>query len=187
MNRFKKMTVVVNPKDKSEMPVAEWGKRYFNDPEIEVWKNDSYQVMKRYMKAKVKGDPSLIWLSCKRIDRQPIHDWRELQEIKNELVGRYNEGVELYPSESRRVDTSNQYHLWVFSSPNYRIPFGFDTRLVSGEDVADEIGAVQRPFGKGKWWKELFYGWWEKATTWSKQKRLLHKAREMADLNEQKR
>jgi hypothetical protein len=102
-----------------------------------IWKNDIYQVAVRN-----KGG-GLVHLSIKRIDRQPIHDWRDLQQIKNELVGPECEAVEIYPAESRRVDTANQYHLWAFVDPAYRIPFGFSERAVTQESIA---GSVQRPF-----------------------------------------
>lgn len=102
-----------------------------------VWRNDMYQVAVRIQKA---GE--LRHLSIKRIDRLPIHDWRDLQHIKNELCGDESEAVEIYPAESRRVDSANQYHLWVFPR-GYRIPFGFGTRLVT-EDSFEQ--SVQRPF-----------------------------------------
>ena len=51
----------------------------------------------------------MFWLSIKRRDRAPVHDWRELQQIKNMIVGDEHEGFEVYPAESRLVDTANQY------------------------------------------------------------------------------
>lgn len=102
----------------------------------EVFLNDKYQVIRRDM-----GD--MIYLSIKRRDRESIHDWRDFQAIKNELVGPENEAVELYPAESRVVDTANQYHLWVFKDPTYRIPFGFQGgRVVTDIEVG---GSKQRP------------------------------------------
>ena len=97
--------------------------------EYEIWRNDLYQVHKRI------GNPEVIHLSIRRLDRGPVHDWRDLQMIKNELVGPENEAVEIYPAESRLVDEANQYHLWVFADPEYRIPFGFhDGRVVSNTE-----------------------------------------------------
>lgn len=104
-----------------------------------IWINTLYQVNVR----DCGGDPHMVHLSIKRRDKQTIHDWRHLQRIKNELVGAECEAVEIYPADSRLVDTANQYHLWVFTNPAYRIPFGFTTRLVTGTSAA---GAVQRPF-----------------------------------------
>jgi len=68
-----------------------------------------------------------------------------LQRIKNEIVGPEHEAVELFPAESRLVDTSNQYHLWVLTSDENRWPFGFQTRLVANKG---SHGAKQRPFEK---------------------------------------
>lgn len=108
----------------------------------QVFKNDIYQVL-------VRDTPMFgatgVWLSIKRLDRQPIHDWRDLQEIKNQVVGREHEAVELYPAESRCVDTSNQYHLWCLANPSVRFPLGFP----DGAKMEASInGSVQRPFNK---------------------------------------
>ena len=104
-----------------------------------LYVNDIYQVAVR----PIEG--GLIHLSIKRRDRKPIHDWRDLQKIKNELVGPENEGVELYPAESRLTDTVNQYHIWVIADPSFRFPFGFGERAVS---EATKGKAVQRPFSE---------------------------------------
>lgn len=105
-----------------------------------VYRNEKYQVSMRDVAA--PGWPEMIWLSIKRIDKEPIHDWRDLQQIKNELIGPEHEGFELYPSEQRRVDSANQYHLFVFKDANIRIPVGFQERLVS--DVPSIGGSKQR-------------------------------------------
>jgi hypothetical protein len=82
-------------------------------------------------------------LSIKRNDREAIHDWRDFQIIKNVFCGEVSEGIEIYPAEERLVDTSNQYHLWVFPKGE-RIPVGFsDGRLVSESKFGN---AKQRPF-----------------------------------------
>jgi hypothetical protein len=102
----------------------------------EVWVNDKYQVFVR------RFEGFAVHLSIKTHDRQPARDWREFQQIKNELIGPECEAVELYPAESRRVDTANQYHLWGSSDPAFRFPFGFPERLVSETETH---GAKQRP------------------------------------------
>lgn len=84
-------------------------------------------------------DMALIHLSIKRVDREAIHDWRVLQAIKNALVGEECEAIELYPAESRLIDTANQYHLWAFTDPEVRLPFGWQERSV-----------VDKPIGKSK-------------------------------------
>lgn len=103
-----------------------------------VWKNETYQVSVRTTEG-----GKVAHLSIKRIDRQPVHDWRDLQAIKNQLVGPECEAVELYPSESRLVDTANQYHLWCITDSTYRFPFGFQGRFVTEQMFGK---SVQRPF-----------------------------------------
>lgn len=125
------------------LPEKAWTRfvRVEDNPRIpgEIWLNSRYQVVKSLVGDGDMGP--LIHLSIKRRDRASMHDWRELQRIKNELVGPDAEGVELYPAESRLVDTSNQYHLWVF--PKFKFPFGYGDRMVALESAA---GAQQRPF-----------------------------------------
>ena len=105
-----------------------------------IWKNSKYQVSEF-------DDGDVIHLSIKRIDIEAIHDWRELQEIKNKIVGEENEAIEIYPAESRLVDMANQYHLYVFKDPNYRIPLGFnDGRNVLNPEHIRDSGGKQRPF-----------------------------------------
>lgn len=100
----------------------------------EVWINQIYQVIKR------QQDDGAVYLSIRRIDQAPVRSWRDLQRIKNQLVGPENEAIELYPAESRLVDTANQYHLFAHPDPTYRFPFGIsDTRLVT-----DEFGIGER-------------------------------------------
>lgn len=109
----------------------------------EIWVNDEYQVNLSRMPAQ-GGVPALVHLSIKRLDKRPARDWRDFQEIKNQLVGEECEGVELYPAESRMVDLANQFHLWCIEESGQQFPFGMDAgkRMVS--DVAGG-GAVQRP------------------------------------------
>jgi len=93
----------------------------------------------------------VAWLSIKRNDRQVIHDWRELQRIKNEIMGEECEAVEIYPAESRVHDTANQFHLWCFA-PGFKLPFGYEGRFIADEkNSPGTIGgnAKQRPFNPG--------------------------------------
>lgn len=71
-----------------------------------------------------------LHLSIVRRDRTPIRDWRHLQRIKNEIAGPEREAVEVYPADSRLVDTNNQYHLWVFPKGS-DIQIGFQQRHVT--------------------------------------------------------
>lgn len=109
--------------------------------------NDTYQVNVSDVHGTFGGAwPPMIHLAIKRIDKEPIHDWRAMQKIKNLMVGEENEAVEIYPAESRLVDMANQFHLWVFADPTVRIPIGWTTRMVADEVMANSVGAKQRPF-----------------------------------------
>ena len=67
-------------------------------------------------------------VAIRRRDGRAKHDWRHLQQIKNEIVGHSCEGVELFPAETRKWDTSNTFHLFVWPDPAWRFPFGFEDR-----------------------------------------------------------
>lgn len=67
-------------------------------------------------------------LSIKRNDRRPCNDWRDMQEIKNLLAGAERQAIQIFPKESHLMDTSNQYHLWVFPE-DMLIPIGWFTRV----------------------------------------------------------
>lgn len=121
---------------------------YYNQMKaLEYLMNDEYQVA-------IDKNPQhgfvgyrILHLSIKRLDKDIIHDWRDLQQIKNMIVGPEYEAMELYPAESRLVDTANQYHLWVFISRGTdlhpQIPIGWTTRLIMSADIA---GTRQRKF-----------------------------------------
>lgn len=109
----------------------------------QLWQNNLYTVIVAPVQG-VEGAPKLVHLSIHRRDRAAVHDWRHLQRIKNELVGPECEGVEVYPPERYLVDTSNQYHLWVFADPAFTLCLGWQERLVA--EGPYQNGAVQRPF-----------------------------------------
>jgi hypothetical protein len=108
----------------------------------EVWRSHAYQVS-------IDRDPPhgfkglTLWhLSIRRSDRKAVHDWRDLQAIKNALAGPQYDAIELYPAASRTVDGANQYHLWVFVADESmgdkapRLPVGWFTRNVDTDTSA---------------------------------------------------
>jgi hypothetical protein len=101
---------------------------------LNIYENDLYRV-----ETACHGE--MIQLTITRHDRQPCHSWRHFQQIKNELVGPEYEAVELFPAESRLVDSSNEYHLWVHATPGARLPFGFQRRFVLEQPAAAAIFA----------------------------------------------
>jgi hypothetical protein len=84
----------------------------------EVWRDDEGAVR---------------MLSIRRVDRKAIRDWRHLQRIKNDVAGPEVEAIELFPAESRLVDTANQYWLWVLP-PAEHVPVGFEQGRVVSEN-----------------------------------------------------
>lgn len=113
----------------------------------ELYMNDLYVVAVRRNSpcgfTDDKGKQMLLThISVRRVDDHHLIDWRHKQAIKNQICGEEAEAVEIYPAESRLVDTSNQFHLWVFPEGE-RLPFGFDMRVVS---ESSWNGSVQRPF-----------------------------------------
>lgn len=108
----------------------------------DIWCNDQYQVNIDHNPEHGFGaEIGLTHLSIKRLDKKPIHDWRDLQEIKNMLTGPEREGLEIYPAESRLVDAANQFHIWVLPL-GAKIPCGFMERGVTGKQP---FGGGQRP------------------------------------------
>jgi hypothetical protein len=105
-----------------------------------VYLNEKYQVQ-------VRDHGAITHISIRTLDRSAEHDWRDYQEIKNQVLGEECEAVELYPAESRLVDNANQYHLWGFRDPSYRVPIGWQHRMVSDSDHAF-MKAQQRPLRK---------------------------------------
>jgi hypothetical protein len=105
--------------------------------------NGKYQVIVFH-----EEDGSRV-LSIRREDRKAIMDWRDMQWIKNQILGPEVEAVQLFPAESRLVDTSNQYYLFSNPDPDYRFPFGFQARAVTEKIRITTDGknfSQQRPF-----------------------------------------
>lgn len=132
------------------VPQDEWNPAVFTtaravgaEPPTEIWINRLYQVTVRKMEG-------LTHLSIHRHDRAAVRDWRHLQQIKNEVCGGEREAVELYPAESRLVDASNEYHLWVFPEGT-RLPFGMaDGLITSAAQTADFNRGLPNGQGKGR-------------------------------------
>lgn len=113
----------------------------------EIWTNDHYQVTVRYLipteEGLPKGRDGMVHLSIHKLDRRRIRDWRDLQQIKNEVMGDEREAVELFPKESRLVDTANEYHLWVMPLGAV-LPFGFDEGMVSSDEQVERYNESRR-------------------------------------------
>ncbi len=97
--------------------------------------------------AKPNGEVGqLTHLSIKRHDKKPIHDWRELLRIKNELVGAECWAVEIYPPMAHLMDTSNQFHMYAFPEGAV-MPFGISAgqTVIEGDGTTGPGQSCQRP------------------------------------------
>lgn len=134
--------------------LVRWGKQQgFSDTQIqasiesaaaaETYMNDNYVATLHPVETQ-DGWPKMVQLSIRRVDRKPIHDWRHLQQIKNDIFSPLHEAVELYPMADRVVDTANSYHLFVLTVEGLQFPFGWPSGLRSDDSAAD-IPNQQRP------------------------------------------
>ena len=144
---YEKFRKKINPTTGKNAPSMTWNtakKLYREFENAKLYVNDIYQVIyynekmvddMKYSYEEFKG--RIRYLSIKRHDREAIQDWRDLQDIKNQICGEDSEAIQLYPNEKRLVDTANQYHLWVFPK-DYLIPLGFDDRVVIEDELDGE-------------------------------------------------
>jgi hypothetical protein len=51
-------------------------------------------------------------LKITRVDKKPIHNCLDMQEIKNRVLGNNTVAIEVYPAKKEFVNGSNTYHLW---------------------------------------------------------------------------
>jgi hypothetical protein len=117
-----------------------------------VMVNGRYIVHVSEPTVQTDGWPPVIHLSIRHITNVAITDFRDFQRIKNELVSPKAEAMQIFPAESRLIDSCNQYHLWVFCPMEPggdwpEIPVGyFYGRDVSGPEKARQFNGNQRPF-----------------------------------------
>ncbi len=115
--------------------------KWCSDTEKALWfENNRYSVAARIH---WYGLFPILYLSIKDHERNHLRDWRDYQNIKNELAGAASKGVEVYPEEANLVDMANQFHLWCFP-PYYDFPIG----LGKGRHTKAKLfgKAKQRPF-----------------------------------------
>ena len=107
------------------------------DNEMPIYSNGIYEVHVHDENKDNKFEKP-VHLSIKNYERTTDVPWQHKQWIKNDIMGEEFEAVELFPAESRVVNTANQYHLWCF--PKGIMMFGWPTRVVT----------KTKPEGKGQ-------------------------------------
>lgn len=105
------------------------------DPNYEWRKTLRWYASRKYLvqvadKGLTQNETGWLYISIRNEDRSSRHDWREFQDIKNQIAGEERIAIELYPEESRKVDEANQFHLFVLPEGS-EIPIGFAERNVS--------------------------------------------------------
>jgi hypothetical protein len=109
-----------------------------HDAKTVCWVNDLYQVQ-----VGPAPEPFEYQINIRRRDGGMFKDWRHFQQIKNETVGPEREAVEVYPAESRKVDSCNKWHLWVLPE-NEMVPTCWTERDVQYEERRNIPGLRQR-------------------------------------------
>jgi hypothetical protein len=103
--------------------------------------NDLYQVQVGWC----GPGNAMMHLCIRRRDGGMFKDWRHFQQIKNEIAGDEREAIEIYPRESRKVDSSNKWHLWVLPEGESMDGIGWQKRDVNYEENRNIPGMRQRP------------------------------------------
>jgi hypothetical protein len=60
-------------------------------------------------------------LRISRKDKKPVHNWMDIQQIKNDILGVDVIAIEIYPKQAEFINGSNTYHIWTWegiSVPN---------------------------------------------------------------------
>lgn len=125
---------------KACMKLAEPDAMYVNETYVvSVFKNEAHGF---------PPEIGALWhLSIRRQDREALPDWRDFQQIKNDICGSECEALELYPAQSRVMDSANQYHLFVFMNSDITIPCGYTDIHPDAQRDGLTIGkSKQRPF-----------------------------------------
>ena len=111
---------------------------------LEKYTAESRYLVNNLYQVQVRQEGDYLHLNIRRRDGGMVRDWRHFQQIKNEIAGPEREAVELYPAESRLVDTTNKWHLWVLPE-GAQTGFGWSQRDVSYDERRHVPGLRQRP------------------------------------------
>lgn len=120
----------------------------------ELWENSRYIAAVYPPQKYAEGWPRVVHISFKHVSNVAISDFRDMQAIKNALVGEECMSIQIFPAESQLIDGANQYHLWCFVPDSWPevdedtewpwLPVGF----MEGRMVTDAAppGGRQRTF-----------------------------------------
>ena len=73
----------------------------------------SYNVDEVYIVYYSKID-KYIHLRIRRIDDKPVINYMDIQQIKDDLLGKNVEAIQVFPKRNDFIDNSNTYHIWTW-------------------------------------------------------------------------
>ena len=72
---------------------------------------EAWEVNKKY-RVLVAKTSKYLHLRIKRLDNQPICEYKIFQDIKNVFIGEEVEAIQVFPKVSNHIDNTNTYHLF---------------------------------------------------------------------------
>jgi hypothetical protein len=90
------------------------------------------------------------YISFSMKDGGHLIDWREIQEMKNQVVGEEHEAVMLFPKDSRCMDTANQFHLYIIGDKGQEFPVGWQCQKAVTDETDGKADCNQRKLNKGE-------------------------------------
>jgi len=107
-----------------DLDQVDWSRFPACDGVHKVVQNDFYLVQLYAFFARSLSNIAPMWqLVVRRIDGGMSFPWRDLQRIKDELVGAERVAVQVHPPANEVVDQANLAHLWVYPV-GVSLPFG---------------------------------------------------------------
>jgi hypothetical protein len=95
--------------------------------------NSKVWIWVRKLGSPASGWPVVVHIAIQKrgMGRMGVDRWDVFMEIKNQIIGKNCEAVEIYPAEDRLRNRANMYHLWGFADPDFRLPFGLQNHVVT--------------------------------------------------------
>src|SRR5438034_10689879 len=100
------ISLLADASDARDLPWTQFERSVFWRPPAPLTEGDGSMcfVNSRYSVVVVPLPAGWTWLEVVPRDGLPVRRWRDLQRIKNELMGPEREAVEVFPAESRLHD-----------------------------------------------------------------------------------
>lgn len=110
-----KQMMSLPPNEFEEISYSEIQKTTVGIKPDQAWRNNHYTVQLYRQERLIMGVMMDKWM-IRRNDAEPIKNWRDLQNVKNEVIGERIEAYQVFPKRSELVDVANMY--WLFTEAN---------------------------------------------------------------------